>query len=210
MNKSKINTVAVIMLFLSLICLFAGISYSIFSYFASGMTSNAIHTGKIVFSYSDSSSGGNGINIENALPISDDMGKMLSGEGEYFDFTVSASTSKTNLSYEVTVKKDDNSTLSDKWVKVYLTEFVGNQEKATSLTAKASGIVTYDELSDTENSSLVGKTVYYGTVQAGEVAYGKKFRLRIWVKDPNEVNFDYSTLNDKYFSVKVNVAASAN
>lgn len=209
MSKSKINIVAVIVLFLSLICLFAGISYAIFNYFGEGMTNNVIQTGRIVFSYSDADGGSNGIHIENAIPISDDMGKMLSGDGEYFDFTVSASTTKSNLAYEVVVNKGEDSTLPDEWVKIYLTTFEGTQENPTSITSPTTGVVTYSELSDTTNNLLTGKTIYYGTVQAGEVSYGKKFRLRMWVKDPNETNFDYAVLNDKYFSVKVNVAATS-
>lgn len=208
-SNSKLNVVAVIVLFLSLICIFAGVSYAIFSYFGEGMTNNVIQTGRIVFSYSDANGGGNGINIENATPISDDLGKILAGEGEYFDFTVSASTTNNNLAYEVTVKKDDNSTLPEEWVKIYLTTFEGNQEVATSITSPVTGVVTYSDLTDTTNTLLTGKTVYYGSVQAGEVAYGRKFRLRMWVKDPNETNFDYSILNDKYFSLKVNVAATS-
>ena len=209
MNKSKINIIAIVVLFLSLIFIFAGISYAIFSYFGTGMTNNVIQTGRIVFSYSDANGGSNGIKIENAIPISDDMGKMLSGEGEYFDFTVSASTTKSNLAYEIVVNKDINSTLPDDWVKIYLTTFEGNQEMSTSITAPTTGIVTYDQLVDTTNNLLTGKTIYHGSVQAGEVSYGRKFRLRMWVKDPNQTNFDYSMLNDKYFSLKVNVAATS-
>lgn len=208
MNKSKINVAAIIVLFLSLVFVFAGISYAIFSYFGEGMTNNVIQTGRIVFSYSDANGGTNGISIENAVPISDDLGKVLAGDGEYFDFTVSASTTTTNIAYEIAVKKDENSTLSDEWVKVYLTTFEGNEEVATDITSPETGVVTYNELANTTNNLLTGKTVYYGSVQAGEVSYGRKFRLRMWVKDPNEPNFDYTVLNDKYFSLKVNVAAT--
>lgn len=199
---------AIILLFLSLIFLFGGISYAIFDYFGEGMTNNVIQTGRIVFSYSDADNGGNGIYIENAIPISDDVGKVLSGDGEYFDFTISASTTKSNLAYEVAIQKDEHSTLPDDWVKIYLTTFEGNQENPTTITSSENGILTYHELENTTNDLLTGKTIYYGTVQAGEVSYGKKFRLRMWVKEPNEQNFDYSILNDKYFSLKVNVAAS--
>lgn len=209
MYKSKTNVTAIIFLFLSLMFIFAGISVAIFSYFGQGMTNNVIQTGRIVFSYSDANGGTNGISIENAVPISDDLGKVLAGDGEYFDFTVSASTTNTNLAYEIAVRKDDNSTLPDEWVKIYLTTFEGNQEVATSITSPVTGVVTYNELADTTNNLLTGKTVYYGSVQSGEVSYGRKFRLRMWVKDPNESNFDYTILNDKYFSLKVNVAATS-
>ena len=160
MKNSKINIVGVLLLFLSLICLFIGISYSIFISFGAGITNNVIQTGRIVFSYSDANGGGNGI---------------------YLD---------------------------DDWVKVYLTTFEGNQEQETPITANSGNVTTYNQLATTTNSLLTGKTIYYGNVQAGEVAYSKKFRLRMWVKDPNTDNFDYTVLNDKKFSLKVNVAAT--
>lgn len=204
---SKKKIAVIILLFLSLIAIFIGISYAIFNYFGEGMTNNAIQTGRVIFSYSDANGGNNGILIEDALPISDEQGKLLADEGEYFDFTVSASTTKTDLIYEITVNKDQASTLPDDWIKVYLTTFDGSSEESTPLTEASTGIVTYDELQNTTNQLLSGKTVYYGDVKAGEVAYGKRFRLRMWVKDPNQTNFDYTTLNNKSFSLKVNVAA---
>lgn len=209
MKRSKINIIAVVFLFLSLICLFAGISYAIFTYFGEGMTNNVIQTGRVVFSYSDADGGSNGINIENATPIPDDMGKILSGEGEYFDFSVSATTTSSDLVYEIVVNKNDNSTLDPKFVKIYLTTFEGSEEIETPLTSLSTGVITYDSLKDTTNPLLTGKTIYYGNVQAGEAAYGKKFRLRMWVASSEEDNFDYEQVNDKYFSVKVNVAASS-
>lgn len=207
--RNKYNVIAFIILFLSLTFVFIGVSYAIFNYFGDGMTNNVIQTGRVVFSYSDANGGGNGINIENAVPIPDDMGKMLSGDGEYFDFSVSASTANNDLAYEVTALKDSNSTLADEYVKIYLTIFDGNQETATPLTFTNQIVATYDQLKDTDNSLLTGKTIYYGTVKAGEVAYGQKFRLRMWLKVPEDADFDYNNIDNKYFSLKVNVAASS-
>lgn len=209
MKNSKINFIAIIILFISLVFMFIGISYSIFNYFGNGMTNNVIQTGRVVFSYSDANGGTNGINIENAFSISDDMGKMLYGEGEYFDFSVSASTTSSDLGYEIVVNSSDDSTLNPKYVKIYLTTFEGLEEKELPLTNLNGEVATYESLQDTNNPVLSGKTVYYGTVKAGEIAYGKKFRLRMWVASPEEENFDYSLINDKFFSIKVNVAASS-
>lgn len=208
-NKNKYRVLCVILLFLSLVFLFSGISYSIFNYLGFGTTNNVIQTGKIVFSYSDANGGGNGIFIENAYPIPDDMGKLLSGEREYFDFSVSASVTNSNLAYEIAVKKGEESTLPEEYVKVYLTTFEGNREVETPLTLNGSSVITYNKLLDTNNDLLSGKTVYYGTVQAGEVAYGKKFRLRMWVKTPEQADFDYESISNQYFSLKVSVAASS-
>lgn len=209
MKNKKIYTIAIILMFLSLIFIFSGVSYSIFSYLGSGMTDNVIKTGKIVFSYSDSNGGGNGINIENATPIPDVQGKLLTGQNEYFDFSVLASTTNTNLGYEISVIKSSESTLDDKYVKIYLTTFEGGQEVEVPLTIGNDGVITYDKLNDTNNPLLAnGKTVYFGTVKAGEVAYNKNFRLRMWVSAIEDPNFDNTVLNDKFYSVKVNVAAN--
>jgi len=207
MKQSKVNMIAILLLFLSLTFIFIGISYSIFTYFGEGLTNNVIETGRVVFSYSDADGGGNGILIEDAVPISDDVGKHLSGKGEYFDFSVTASTTTTDLVYEIAALKNDESTLDEKYVKIYLTEVNGIDEVETSLTVD-DDVVTYNELNTTTNPLLKGKTIYYGTVKAGEVAYGQNFRLRMWVSVPDEVNFDYNEVNDKMFSVKVNVAAA--
>ena len=209
MKESKINVTAIALLFLSMICIFAGVSYSIFTYFGEGMTNNVIQTGKIVFSYSDADGGSNGINIENAMPIPDTVGKNLSGTGEYFDFSVSATTTTSDLTYEIAVVKGEDCTLDDKYVKVYLTTIDGTVENPTPITNTTGGVVTYDTLADTTNSLLTGKTIYYGTVNAGEVAYGQQFRFRMWVADPTDTNFDYNEVNDKYYSIKVNVAATS-
>ncbi len=208
MYRSKLSVLAFILLFLSMICLFSGISYSIFTYFGEGLTNNVIETGRVVFSYSDSNGGGNGIRIEDALPTLDEQGKILSSSNEYFDFSVTATSANSALTYEITVLKDPDSTLEEEWLKVYLTTFEGSQEVPTSLTNRSGVVATYNQLSDTKNSLLEGKTIYYGTVDSGEINYGRKFRLRMWVKVPEQLDFDYSTLANKQFSLKVNVAAT--
>lgn len=205
-KKKNKQLILIIALLLSIIIISVGVSIAVFTYFGSGNTNNVIQTGRVVFSYSDANGGGNGINITDALPMQDSVGKQLAGSSQYFDFSVTASTTSTDLSYEIVVKKDDNSTLGDDWVKIYLTEVLGNSEIETPITGTAV-VPTYLELSTTTNSLLNGKTIYYGTVQAGEVAYGKNFRLRMWIKDPNIPNFDTDVLNNKNYKVRVNVAA---
>lgn len=205
MSKKKV--ILLIVLLLSVICLFAGISVSIFTFFGKGNTNNVIETGKIIFSYSDADEKGNGINMQNSFPMRDSDGILLSNENEYFDFSVLAYTTKKDLNYEIVVVKDENSNFDDKDIKIYLTEFDGNTEKAVPIEEEK--ILTYDELTPTTNILLNGKTVYYGTVQAGEVSYGKKFRLRMWIKYPDNEDINYEEINEKMFKVKVNVAAVA-
>ena len=203
-QKKKKGFLLLLLLILSALFISAGISMAVFNYLGTGDTSNVIKTGKIVFSYSDENGSGNGIDITDALPIADSVGKTLLKSNEYFDFSVTASTTATDIAYEIVVNKEDSSTLPDDYVKIYLTEVQGATEVATPLT---SGEVTptYADLATTTNINLKGKSIYFGTVSAGEIAYGKNFRLRMWVKD--YTSDDYSDINAKQYSVRVNVAA---
>lgn len=203
----KKRELLIIILLLSILTIFLGVSTAVFFYLGKGTTNNVIQTGKIVFSYSESEYGvdGDNINIENALPTPDSVGKIMAGTHEYFDFSVAASTVNTDIAYEVVVKKQDGSTMPDEMVKIYLTEFNGSTEIETPITG-GTKTPTYDKLNDTTNNLLEGKTIYYGTVNAGEVAYGKKFRLRMWISD----EIDANSLDDLTFTVKVNVAAAGN
>lgn len=204
----KKGNLIIVVLLLSMITIFLGFSAAIFVYLGKGTTNNVIQTGRIVFSYSDADIGsedGNGIDIVNALPMSDASGKILSSPKEYFDFTISASTTNTDLVYEIVANKQEDSTMNEGVVKIYLTEFNGNTEVETPITG-GNVTPTYAELSDTNNNLLEGKTIYYGTVNAGEVAYGKKFRLRMWIDNRATEN----EVGESVFKVKVNVAAVGN
>lgn len=204
----KKGNLIIVVLLLSMITIFLGFSAAIFFYLGKGTTNNVIQTGRIVFSYSDADIGsedGNGIDIVNALPMSDASGKILSSPKEYFDFTISASTTNTDLVYEIVANKQEDSTMNEGVVKIYLTEFNGNTEVETPITG-GNVTPTYAELSDTNNNLLEGKTIYYGTVNAGEVAYGKKFRLRMWIDNRATEN----DVGESIFKVKVNVAAVGN
>ena len=210
MSNKKKNNLIVLILILSVITIFLGISLAVFQYFGTGSTTNVIQTGRIVFSYSDADLGStldNNINITDALPTSDAAGKISLNSHEYFDFTITASTTSTDIIYEIVAKKGDDSTLRDDTVKLYLTEMEGALEIETPLTG-GEVTPTYAELSDTTNPALNGKTIYLGTVRAGEIAYGKNFRLRMWLKD--EVQTMDNIQNDKKFTVKVDVAAVGN
>ena len=67
-----------------------GVSFAAFSYSKTGEKVNTITTGTITMSYTDVT---NGINIQNAMPMSDEQGKTLTGENNVFDFNVSATIS---------------------------------------------------------------------------------------------------------------------
>lgn len=68
--------------------------------------------------------GSNYINMKNVLPISDEVGKTLTGDKEYFDFSVSSKlkSKRGSIVYEISILPLDGNTIKGKDVRVYLTE----------------------------------------------------------------------------------------
>ena len=96
-----------------------GVSLAVFSYAKEGEKTNKVTIGAITMNYQE---GDDTISLPNATPLSDEEGKVLNNEGEYFDFTLSTTMSMTeSVSYEITALKDEEeSTLPDEYVRLFL------------------------------------------------------------------------------------------
>ena len=209
-NRGK-QIVITVLAIVSLIVITVAVSYSFFTYTREGTTENVIKSGSITFLYTEVSKVGRGIELSDAYPISDEEGKMQTGEGKVFDFKVTSTTSSsTSIPYEVTARKKADSTLDEEAVKVYLTE-VDGEEKGILL----------DKYSNLEQTSVnvpsgtVEKTIYTGIVPANNSNYEKNFRLRMWID--NSIDFspvkdeegnDIYPYNNKTFTLTVNVYAN--
>ena len=108
MNKKK-NLILTLLAVLTVILITGGVTYAFFSYAKTGTTDNLITTGSITFLYTEVDGVGNGISIQNAFPISDDKGKVLTKTNEYFDFKVTSKTGNDKIPYEVTARKSIDS-----------------------------------------------------------------------------------------------------
>ena len=85
-----------------LIIAFVGVSYAAFQTLVSS-DENSISTGTISLELSNQS---DSISISNAMPISDEEGKGLTGNGNVYDFSVHTILSKdTTINYEVSLEK---------------------------------------------------------------------------------------------------------
>lgn len=200
-NKASIynkkNVIMSIILVVLLIVLVIGSTYAIFSYVGVGKQSNVISSGALTFSYTESS---NGIYLENAMPMSDSIGKTLQNDGKnngYFDFNVSAKIVGTNtINYEVYTSKINTSVdLNTDYVKIYLIDTTTNQP----LTGYDGVVPTYSSLPDSSIDSS-SKRLYSGSFSSTGV---QSFRLRMWVADSYNV-----TPDSKQFKIKVNVKAT--
>ena len=195
-NSSKQVLVSILGVAILIVAV-VGISFAAFSYSKTGTVSNTITTGTITMSYTEPT---NGINLTNALPITDTAGKALSGNNNTFDFSVSATISgNTTINYAITAVKGDGCTVEDNGIKVYLTDQENAQILApTKVTALTS--TTSDNAAGAPAGQYVLKTGTYSDVGTKT----DKYRLRMWVAD------DYAapTTTQEYI-LKVNVYGKA-
>ncbi len=177
-----------------------GVSFAAFSYSKTGEKVNTITTGTITMSYSEDT---NGINLSNALPMSDDQGKALSGSNNVFDFTVTATingSGNTTINYDVTATKESDSTLDDSAVKVYLTSIDNSADTQVLVPTKVSALTK----TGSSEASGAPNGQYKLTTGTFTSTTTRKYRLRMWVAE------DYSSLSTSgTYKLRVNVYGAA-
>ena len=197
-NSKKKQIFLTLIAVLSLVLITVGVSYSLFTYSKTGVTDNIVKTGKINFLYTEVSGIGKGISLTDAFPISDEEGKLQTGEGKVFDFKITSTIEmNSSISYEVTARKKSDSTFDEDKVKLYLTEVNGTEQEIL--------LDKYSNLTQTNTKvpdGVVEKTIYEGEVSAN-TNYEKNFRLRMWIS--NDTDFSDGSMNNKTFTITVNV-----
>lgn len=193
-NKQKNDSKKIIfsLILISILVLSViGISFASFVQSQKGSKDNTISTGTISMTYTEDT---NGISISNAFPMSDDVGKVLSGKNEYFDFTVNTKVSgNVDLIYEVAAVKDKASTLSDDDVKIYLErEKNGVYEQVLAPTK----FIPLDKITDV--GSPDGSMVLVRVTRNDN--FVDNYRLRMWVSDSA-----LSSSTSQTYIIKVNV-----
>ena len=194
MKKKVIFLVSILAL---LATVFVG-SVAFFSYIKEGSTENTLGAGNIAFIYDELSKKGNGINIEDGMPISDTEGKSLSNENQIFDFEVKSITaSKIAIPYEITASLTENSDNIGEIIKVYLTKVDkdGNEEE-----------VILKKYSELKNNSKNDQVIFKTLVPENESDYDQKYRLRMWIDE--EANIASGDYDNKSFGITINVNAN--
>lgn len=153
----------------------------------------SIDPGKIYFSYNE---GSNYIDMENVYPMHDNLGKVLTGDKQYFDFNLETlfSEKKKNkkLVYEISVVPTDGNTIPDEEVRVYLTE----NSKAVSVVDDE--VNNFSDLPDSKYQRN-GKVIYRKLVNEN---YSADYIFRMWL------SFDANVSEDvKKFGCKIAVDA---
>lgn len=184
-----------------------GISFAAFSYSKAGEVKNTITTGTITMTYTEPT---NGINLTNALPITDTAGKALTGNNNTFDFTVKTTIAgDTNINYVISAVKDAASDLKDEGVKVYLTSTSGESETAVFEPKLVS------QLDKTVDGNAAGAPAGQYVLKTGtyEATGTDNYRLRMWVdanygQHTDNANTTEFAAQHKYI-LKVNVYGAA-
>lgn len=178
-----------------LVFIMIGIAYSFYNYTIRGKKEQPILT-DILFHYSDLNGSENGIFIEDAKEMNDEVGKKLTGSGNSFEFTVSGNPKSTKSQYTIVVDSDSQSTISDSDVKLYLTRVQGTVE-----TDLLNQVPVY---SDLEKFSIEGKTyrkLYSVILTGNEGDFSHDYILRMWIRSGAT---DYYKKN---YSLKIHVLA---
>ena len=197
-NSSSKQVLLAVLGVIILIIAVVGVSFAAFSYSRTGEKINQITTGTITMSYTDVS---NGINISDALPMSDANGKVLADENQYFDFKVTATISgTTTINYDITATKED-STLPDNAVKVYLTS-AGDSSVELDATKVSALPTTSSSASKAPDGQFILKS---GTISSNE---DTTYRLRMWVAD-DYAGSAQTGITSQNYKLRVNVYGAA-
>ena len=186
-------------IFVIIICLFIfiimviGVSMATFTYTKENNRVNTISTGNIYLNYTEDT---NGINITNAFPLTDNVGKLLSDENQYFDFTVEAKISGDVVAkYEVSAEKETSSTLDNNEVKLYLEKMVNNSYQEVMAPKNYTPLKESTDLGTEVGTMLLDSGTF---TKSSSVNY----RLRMWVAD----NAVIDNL-ERTFGVRVSIKA---
>ena len=193
-KKESNNKIFVIIICLLIFILMViGVSMATFTYTKEKDSVNTISTGNVSLNYTENT---NGIDITNAYPISDDVGRTLTLENQYFQFSINVSIQGDVVAdYEISAEKLETSTLSNDEVKLYLEKEVNN---------------SYEEIMAPKHFTPLSESTDLGTVagtmllDSGSVdkTSSINYRLRMWV-DANTIVGEL----EKNFGVRVSVKA---
>ena len=184
-----------------------GVSFAAFSYSKPGEKVNTITTGTITMNYSEVT---NGINLVNALPMSDEQGKALTGEGNVFDFTVTATISgSATINYSIIAVPDESNgaVLTDDKIKVYLTDQASpteNGEGNTSTPQILSSLPASNTVSDLTGAPDTADDYVLKSDSITTNNTTDNYRLRMWI-DANAT----APTSQQTYKLRVNVYGKA-
>lgn len=187
-----------------LIIAFVGVSYAAYNSFISDSNSNMISTGTISLSFNNQSKS---VSMNSMMPMSDEVGKNLTGDGNVYDFVVRTNLAPhTTLNYEISAVKlkTDTEMLSDDSVKLYLQKYDLNQYVDTPITSipQHFNALTEDSFLGSKKGTMILYSGTFSNTSDEAKDLSENFRLRMWVAQNTII--DSVSRN---FNIKLNVTA---
>ena len=174
-----------------------GVSFAAFTYSQAGEKPNTISTGTLAMTYTE---GQTGISITNAMPTTDEAGKILSKDNEKFTFTVGANISGTaTINYEIAAIKNEASTIADENVRLYLEKSVddGSTYREVFAPAAFEGIEAATAVGSPEGSMILESDAFTATAT-------NHYILRMWLAENATISGESQS-----YTVTVNVYGKA-
>ena len=142
----------------------------------------------------------NYISMDNAFPISDEIGKTEKDNLEYFKLRFNKQA--LGIKYIITVEKDIDSTLDDEYVKLYL-----NSDTEIDTCYQDNRVKTFNEYNKYNNNPNE-RIIYEDLVNNIDIERGyKDFDFRMWLSSSLSLeNSDYLS-ESKIYNIRVNVYA---
>ena len=195
MSKKK-QLLLSIGLVLILVLMIVGISYAAFQFAGLGSKPNTITTGVITMEYTEST---NTISMNNALPTTDNTGKVRLTKGEYFDFTIKSNIQgNANINWEIAaedVTPSSSKKMAGQNIKLYLTKLNGDKEEEVMVPK----VYNASQSVNTKTGRPSGMmSLATGTMSTSETT---NYRLRMYVDEDYNPQGDGGGLS---FSVKIN------
>lgn len=188
-----------------------GLSFSAVRYLESNETINTIISNikgeddkkeNYIITYAENVGGHeSGINLVNQFPTPDSQGKLFSGDGYVYNFSLIVGKKTVGAYYEITAVPSTTNTLDPKYVKLYLEK----NNQGVDMSYNGSKVKVFSEYQESEYNETQGKVIYKGKITEDDVKKGTiDFVMRLWVSEDMVVDNNF---NNKTFSVKVNTYA---
>ena len=201
-SKNKKFVFIAVVIILSLFMIIVGVTVAFFNYMKTGSTENLITTGNITFYYDEVDKIGNGINITDALPMSDSDGK---AQEKGFNFRIVSNTiSDVSIPYTITLRRKTGTDNLGDVVKVYLAKTNGYNDSVSNEVEVVTSL--YDALTTVTNNNFIEKKLYEDVVPTDTTNYNQYYRFKMWIDETADI--DDNQHMDKTFTVMVNVYAN--
>lgn len=172
-----------------------GVSFAAFSASKATNNINTLTTGAISMAFQDTTY----INIENAMPISDQEGMALTGDYNTMKFTVSANVSgSTKIDYVISavdVTDDKGNQIPEEYLKIYMT----GEGSLISTPTLYSDLTTVEH--DGKTDKVLAKSSFVTDAKSAQ-EYKNEYELKMWIDEKAVIGKDPKT-----FKIKVRLDA---